>query len=330
MSRRSRPKTEATAGLAAIITARTRARPRRGAASTKPVHQPKSLLSAPLVSIGLGRGEVREGGRDDRLLGETRAAQLAHDLAVGKDKHPVAGQQLRILRRVPDQGAALAGEFAAQAIKILLRGDVDAAGRIVEQHDRGHRRHGPRHQRLLLIAAAELDDARIETSEVEPNPLGGRRGRQAFGSSETSPRAGRGPTRPIEMLASTLHSGKTPSFCRSPDTKLAGAARVTAPVDARPASWMARRRAFCPCPSRPARPTISPWRRLRGAPPPTKSPPTRTISSLSARLALDLCGGSPRRRRPSTRRASRLRLPTPRPATRRGHCEARGRARRRP
>jgi hypothetical protein len=45
----------------------------------------------------------------------------------------------------------------------------------------------PANQRLLLVTAAELDDARIETGEVEPNPLRARRGGQAFGSVGNEP-----------------------------------------------------------------------------------------------------------------------------------------------
>ena len=50
-------------------------------------------------------------------------------------------------------------EFAAKAIKILLGGDIDAAGRVVQEDDWGKGGDRPGHERFLLIASAELENA---------------------------------------------------------------------------------------------------------------------------------------------------------------------------
>ena len=54
---------------------------------------------------------------------------------------------------VPEEGAALAGLLAHQIVDFELGADIDAAHRIIHQHDLGVGAERAGKQRLLLVAA---------------------------------------------------------------------------------------------------------------------------------------------------------------------------------
>ena len=229
------PKTEATDGLAAIITARTNARPRK--ARRRRAGPTAEVCSPPLLSPRSGSVAARCEKEAATIASSVRAGPLNSRTILPLAKTSTRSHAMSSASsvRVPDQGAALTGELAAQAIEILLgrrcrrRGSDRRAATIGVIADQR-----PRHQGLLLIAAAELAGCanRIAQGRAEVRSAAGPAAARSFRRKRAQGQR-RGPTRPIDILASTLHSGNTPSFCRSPETKLAGAARVTTPAESR-------------------------------------------------------------------------------------------------
>ena len=112
-----------------------------------------------ILGVGARRSKAGEGRRHDRLFRELRPGQLTNNLALREHQHPVTRKQLDVFRCVPNEGASLARELAAKAIEILLGGDVDATGRIVQKNDRGQSGDCPGYERFLLIAPTELKNA---------------------------------------------------------------------------------------------------------------------------------------------------------------------------
>ena len=101
----------------------------------------------PATGRAIGRGPAAagfppscgtcKGRREDRRFGDLIAHQFLHDHAFAKDINPVAQAHLGHLGRVPDEGAALFGLGADDAVNLLFRADIDAAHRVIHQHHRG-------------------------------------------------------------------------------------------------------------------------------------------------------------------------------------------------
>ena len=115
------------------MTARTSTRPRNGAARTS-LDANEDSTCWPSVREPR-RSKAGEGRRHDRLFRELRPGQLTNNLALRENQHPVTREQLGVFRGVPNESAPLACELAAKAVEILLGGDVDATGRIVQKND---------------------------------------------------------------------------------------------------------------------------------------------------------------------------------------------------
>lgn len=114
-----------------------------------------------LLTFGVGarRSKASEGRRHDRLFRELSPGQLTDNLTFGENQDPVTCEQLGVFRCVPNQCATFPPELAAKAVKVLLGGDIDATGRIVQKNDWRQSGDCPGYKRLLLIAAAELENA---------------------------------------------------------------------------------------------------------------------------------------------------------------------------
>ena len=124
-----------------------------------PTSLTRAKISTCCPRCGARGSKAGEGRRHDRLFCELSPSQLTNNLAFGENQDPVTREQLGVFRRVPKQGATLPRELAAKAVKILLGGDIDATGRIVQKNDWGFGGDRPGYERLLLIAAAELENA---------------------------------------------------------------------------------------------------------------------------------------------------------------------------
>src|SRR5664279_669427 len=112
-----------------------------------------SPSGATVISAG-----IAERGLDDFLLRHVAAVERGDDPAVAKHIDAVAIVELADFGGVPKKGAAVARLLAKQVVHLELGADVDAAHRIVHQHDL---RVGPQsssEQRLLLIAAGQRKD----------------------------------------------------------------------------------------------------------------------------------------------------------------------------
>ena len=85
--------------------------------------------------------------------------ELPEELVLAEDEHAV--HQLDVLVELGgehDDRQALAGERAEQLVEVVLRADVDAAGRVVEQEDLRAEREPARDDHLLLVAAGQRRD----------------------------------------------------------------------------------------------------------------------------------------------------------------------------
>src|SRR6185437_6028932 len=98
-------------------------------AVTRPIFW-RTLMARSSSMAGPGCGMSRscgidvEGARDDVGLGEFGAFELAHDASVIHDRHAVAAaDQLVVIGRVEQDGGALVGELAHQAVEFLLGAD---------------------------------------------------------------------------------------------------------------------------------------------------------------------------------------------------------------
>ena len=149
-----------------IITASTTARLMNGAAPIRVFVQPRPRagLARACGAIVAARNEA------STMLCSVISSpqQFRDDAPVRKYEHPIAFQELDVLGRVPDDQPARAGDLGGQPIEIALGRDIDAAGRIVQEDDRRVGDQRARDQRLLLIAAAEFENARLQPRDVQP------------------------------------------------------------------------------------------------------------------------------------------------------------------
>ena len=107
-----------------------------------------------------------------RFLGDLIAFQRRDQMPGTHDQRPVAqADDLRELRADHEDGAALAGEFAQQAINLDLAADVDALRRLVEDQDARVNRQPARQDDLLLRAAGEIARFRFRAGHFDAQPL---------------------------------------------------------------------------------------------------------------------------------------------------------------
>ena len=97
--------------------------------------------------------------------------QVGHDRAVAKDVDVVAVLQLVGLGRVPDERAARLGLGADDGVDLALGADVDAAHRVVHEHDLGGGAQRAGEQRLLLVAAGQRQDVVVHVGRPDADPL---------------------------------------------------------------------------------------------------------------------------------------------------------------
>src|SRR3954465_12503037 len=77
---------------------------------------------------------LREGGLNHLFLGELIPPQVSNDRAVAKDVDMVALLQFVGFGGVPEEGPPGAGRLGDQIVDLELGADVDAAHRVVHQH----------------------------------------------------------------------------------------------------------------------------------------------------------------------------------------------------
>src|SRR5438552_1621351 len=142
-------------GLSQAIASSTKASDSAGSSA----RNSRGALSLPVArdagwnAAAVTSARLRERGLNDLLLGEFIAPKIGDDGAVAKDIDVIALFQLVGLGRVPEEGPPGAGFLGDEIIDFELGADVDAAHRIVHQHQArvGAERAGE--QRFLLIAA---------------------------------------------------------------------------------------------------------------------------------------------------------------------------------
>src|SRR5882672_11393057 len=104
---------------------RARAAPLRAADALRPVSIEAAVIS----------GRIAERGLDDLFLRQFVASEIGDDPAVLEHINVVAIVELFGFGGVPEEGAALARLLAHEVVDFELGADVDAAHRIVHQHD---------------------------------------------------------------------------------------------------------------------------------------------------------------------------------------------------
>ncbi len=122
----------------APIEPRTVAQVQTPVASDEPRAARGGSAASAMDRLGLAvRGGVDvEGARDDVALVDLGAREFAHDPAAVHHGDPVAAaDQLLVVGAVEQDAGAGVGELAQEAVDLLLRADIDAAGRIVEEDD---------------------------------------------------------------------------------------------------------------------------------------------------------------------------------------------------
>ena len=91
---------------------------------------------------------------DCSVHSDTRPRLAQH--SAGHDRQPVADpEELGEIRADHDDGLALRGELADQAVDLGLGADVDPPRRLVEQEDVGPLMQEPRQRHLLLVSPGE-------------------------------------------------------------------------------------------------------------------------------------------------------------------------------
>src|ERR1700722_8763911 len=138
-------------GLSQAIAATTRASDKAGsAARSRRRHSAPLALADRTAATALMSAGVRERRVNHLLFIELVACELSDDCAIAKYVGAVAVLQLIDLGRVPKEGAAPLRLRADQVIDFKLGVEIDAAHRIVHQHDPRIRSERAREQRFLL------------------------------------------------------------------------------------------------------------------------------------------------------------------------------------
>ena len=98
--------------------------------------------------------------------------EFSNDAAQASDQDAIGdGKDLRQIGRDDHDGLAFVGEAADLGMDLGDGADIDAAGRLVEDDDRGILRQRLGDHDLLLIAAGEFDDARLAQQRGDLEPL---------------------------------------------------------------------------------------------------------------------------------------------------------------
>src|SRR3954469_21785147 len=132
------------------------------------------LAAGPLTSGTSRRNRLGlpERGAQDTVLGQLGARDLVGDDAAVEDVDAVAVRQLLVLARVPDEAPPLGRVPCHVAVELALGADVHAPHRVVEQDDPRGPGERAGDQRLLLVAAAQVEDrpAHVGRADVDPLP----------------------------------------------------------------------------------------------------------------------------------------------------------------
>src|SRR3981081_3298162 len=161
---RVKPKQLSARGVREAIASSTKASDSAGSTA----RNSRGALSLPKardagwLEVAVTSTRLRERGLNDLFLGEFVAPQISDDGAVAEDIHVIALLQFVGLGRVPQKSSPGAGFLGDEIIDFELGGDIDAAHRIVHQHEArvGAERAGKQH--LLLIAAGKGEDVMVD------------------------------------------------------------------------------------------------------------------------------------------------------------------------
>ena len=157
-------------------------------------------------------------GARDVLLGDRVALELAHDLPAREDEHPVAKTlQLDDVGREDDDRLARIRGRAKELVDLEARAGVDAVGRLVRQQHVRLREQRTREENLLLVAARERRDGRLDGRRAHPEALHllGRQARPR-GRARSIPARATRPSARIDVFSRTVSGRKSPSTWRSP------------------------------------------------------------------------------------------------------------------
>src|SRR4029077_8647510 len=150
----------------------TRASDKAGsAARSQRRHSAPLALADRTAATALMSAGVRERRVDHLLLIEFVARELSDDCAIAKFESAVAVLQLVDLGRIPKEGAAPLRLGADQVIDFKLGVEIDAAHRIVHQHDARVGSERAREQRLLLIPARERKNVVVDVRRANLDAL---------------------------------------------------------------------------------------------------------------------------------------------------------------
>ena len=123
-------------------------------------------------------------------LAAGRSLGAMRDLAIAHDEDAVAEAD-RLLESVGSQNdrEALTGEGANEFVDLLLRADVEAARRVIEDEDSGLGVQPFRQNDLLLVAAGEVEAERIDAGRADFQPVDPVRGDRLAPSGRRSGRS---------------------------------------------------------------------------------------------------------------------------------------------
>src|SRR3954468_18813548 len=96
------------------------------------------------------------------VFGDVVAGELRRDDAATQDEDARAhAEEVALVRRRDDHADAGARLLGDELVELDPRADVDARGRLAQREHRRAEREAPRHDDLLLVAAAERRDGRV-------------------------------------------------------------------------------------------------------------------------------------------------------------------------
>ena len=218
-----------------------------------------------------GRGHRR---RDDALLGDLVARQRGDDVPAGHDEDLVAeALELLGVGGGDDDRDAVADDLAQDPVDLGPGADVDALGGLVGDQDRRVGQQGPGDDDLLLVAAREGSDRRLDATAPSPTATAASRPRPRLGARLDEDRALERPSAERAAFSRTDRLISSPSrvpvgrhvappACEQLAAEAAARRPRPSPVNgSRPAS--ARSSSLCPLPTTPASPMISPRARPR-------------------------------------------------------------------